>query len=79
MTDLLSNQARALALRGKLIAAGFDPLTVAYNPATGEYVVVLPENNIGWALEDWIETMFLRVVKFSTADDTVTITVKEAV
>lgn len=78
MTDMLTNHARALALRGKLIGAGFDPLTVAWDADRARYVIELPIEQFDYefdhflnyhrlSLHDWLETI-----------DKVTITVSES-
>jgi len=51
--DLLHNHARAIALRGRLIGAGFDPITVAYNETMACCVAVVPRKDEK-ALSDWI-------------------------
>lgn len=45
--DLLASNARALALRGKLIAAGMEATTVAYDAEREHYIVVLPCPSLG--------------------------------
>lgn len=78
--DLLSNHARALALRGKLIAAGFDPLTVAYNAATREYVVEMAHLNTPdvFPLARAIEPQGYKMVQFEINRSGATFKFKEA-
>lgn len=61
MTDMLTNHARALALRGKLIGVGFDPLTVAYDDVRDLYIVqpMLPFDHD--VLESWFDANGYRI------------------
>lgn len=45
--DLLTSNARALHLRGKLIGAGMEATTVAYDAEREHYIVVLPCPTLG--------------------------------
>jgi len=62
MTDLLTNHARALALRGKLIGAGFDPLAVAYGDKSECYVVVLQSLPPSDTFTQWADSAEMRIV-----------------
>lgn len=79
MTYLIDTQAKVVALRGRLIGAGFDPITVAYNLERHLYVVELPIEQNNDALRDWLETEELHIDSIMVLTKTVVLAVSEAI
>lgn len=75
--DLINIKARELAMRGRLIGAGFDPIQVAYSPQLTRWRIVLPLSADDDILCEQLNACGLVVWDSTPAADTVTVTVSE--